>query len=141
MDEPNPVKAAPNRNLGLYTRSRYTLASHVIGLIGTPFCDIFHTDRFLVPGVEMKIKINVHSNEFMLMSSVGTEKIQIMETKLRIRQVNVTPSVDLQIRNSLVKYPLRTVSTHLKTLTSGVLSESFNNIFNSGIVPERIIIV
>ena len=88
----------------------------------------------------MKIKMNVHSNEFILMSSVGTEKIQIMETKLRIRHVNVTPSVDLQVSNSLVKYPLRTVSTYLKTLTSGVLSEAFNNIFNNGIVLERIII-
>ena len=140
MDELSPVAAGAARNLGLHKRSRYTLTSNTVGLIGTPFCDIFNTDRFLVPGVEMKIKINLHSNEFILMSSVATEKIEIVEVKLRIRQLNVTPSVDLQISNSLVKYPLRTVSTHLKTLTKGVLSQSFNNIFNSGVVPERIVI-
>ena len=77
------------------------------------------------------------------MSSAGppaTEKVEIVEAKLRIRHVNVTPSVALQLSNAIVKYPLRTVATHLKTLTSGVFSESFTNIFNSGIVPERLII-
>ena len=143
MDEPDPTKAGADRNLGLFTRSQYTLTSNTVGLIGTPFCDIFHTERFLVPGVEMKIKINLQSNEFILMSSAGppaTEKVQIIETTLRVRHVNVTPSVGLQLNNAMVKYPLRTVSTHLKTLTNGVLTESFNNIFNSGIVPERLII-
>ena len=127
-------------NAGLNKRSKYTLLSKTVGLIGTPFCDIFHTDRFLVPGVEMKIKLNLHQNGFILMSTVGTEKIEIIESKLRIRHINVTPSVGLQLNNTMVKYPLRTVSTHLKTLTNGVFSESFNNIFNSGIVPERLII-
>ena len=140
MDEPDPSKAVPNRNLGLFARSQYTLTSNTVGLIGTPFCDIFHTDRFLVPGVEMKIKLNLHKNEFILMSAAKTEKIEIIASKLRIRHVNVTPSVALQLSNAIVKYPLRTVSTHLKTLITGVLSESFNNIFNSGIVPERLII-
>ena len=143
MDQTNPVAAGGATNFGLLERSKYTRTSATVGLIGTPFCDIFHTERFLVPGVEMKIKLNLHSNEFILMSSAGppaTEKVQIIETKLRIRHINVTPSVGLQLSNAIVKYPLRTVSTHLKTLTNGVLSESFNNIFNSGIVPERLII-
>ena len=140
MDEPDPSKAGVTRNLGLFARSQYTLLSNTVGLIGTPFCDIFHTERFLVPGVEMKIKLNLHQNEFILMSSAATEKVQIIESKLRIRHINVTPSVGLQLSNAIVKYPLRTVSTHLKTLTNGVLTESFNNIFNSGIVPERLII-
>ena len=144
MDEPDATKDGDNDgNHGLYTRSAYTLTSNTVGLIGTPFCDIFHTERFLVPGVEIKIKLNLHSNGFILMSGTGppaTENVEIIETKLRIRHVNVTPSVGFQLSNAIVKYPLRTVSTHLKTLTNGVLSESFNNIFNSGIVPERLII-
>ena len=143
MDEPQADKAAPERNEGLYKRSLYTLTSNTVGMLGTPFCDIFHTERFLVPGVEIKIKLNIHSNEFILMSSTGppaTEKVEIIEAKLRVRHINVTPSVGLKLNNAMVKYPLRTVSTHLKTLTGGVLSESFNNIFNSGIVPERLII-
>ena len=143
MDEPEPTKAAPDTNWGLLARSKFTRTSTTVGLIGTPFCAIFHTDRFLVPDVEIKIKLNLHSSEFMLMSSAGppaTEKVEIIEAKLRIRHINVTPSVALQLSNAIVKYPLRTVSTHLKTLTKGVFSESFNNIFNSGIVPERLII-
>ena len=143
MDQSNPMAAGDNANKGLLERSKYTRISKTVGLIGTPFCNIFHTDRFLVPGVEIKIKLNLQSSEFMLMSSAGppaTEKIEIIEAKLRVRQVNVTPSVALQLSNAVVKYPLRTVSTHLKSLTKGVFSESFTNIFNSGIVPERMII-
>ena len=143
MDQSNPVAAGNANNWGLQLRSKYTRASAIVGLIGTPFCDIFHTDRFLVPDVEIKIKLNLNSSEFILMSSDGppaSEKVEIVEAKLRIRHVNVTPSVALQLSNAIVKYPLRTVSTHLKTLTKGVFSESFNNIFNSGIVPERLII-
>ena len=141
MDEPDPSQTdAKKLNRGLLKRSVHTLKSATVGLIGTPFCAIFHTERFLVPGVEIKIKLNLHQNEFILMSSAATEKVQIIEAKLRIRHINVTPSVGLQLSNAIVKYPLRTVSTHLKTLTKGVFTESFNNIFNSGIVPERLII-
>ena len=144
MDEPDASLDKDNAgNDGLYKRSAYTAASNVVGLLGTPFCDIFHTERFLVPDVEIKIKLNLHSNAFILMSSAGppaTEKVQIIQARLRVRHINVTPSVSLRLTNAMVKYPLRTVSTHLKTLTGGVLTESFNNIFNSGVVPERLII-
>ena len=141
MDEPNPAQAtAGDINKGLKTRASYTAASATLGLIGTPFCDIFHTDRFLVPDVEVKIKLNLHSSDFMLMSVAGTEKVEIIKARLKVRHVNVTPSVALQLSKSVAKYPLRSVSTHLKTLTTGVLTESFDNIFNSGIVPERLII-
>ena len=141
MDEPNPAQATAGKpNKGLTTRASYTTASATLGLIGTPFCDIFHTDRFLVPDVEVKIKLNLHSSDFMLMSVVGTEKVEIIKARLKVRHVNVTPSVALQLSKSVSKYPLRSVSTHLKTLTTGVLTESFDNIFNSGIVPERLII-
>ena len=141
MDEPNPAQAtAGDENFGLPKRASYTTASATLGLIGTPFCDIFHTDRFLVPDVEVKIKLNLHSSDFMLMSVVGTEKVEIIKARLKVRHVNVTPSVALQLSKSVAKYPLRSVSTHLKTLTTGVLTESFDNIFNSGIVPERLII-
>ena len=138
MDEPDPSKA--NGNKGLLARSQFTLTSNIVGLMGTPFCDIFQTDRFLVPNVEIKIKINIHSNEFLLMSEAGTEQVKIVSAKLRIRQVNVTPSVNMKLNLGMAKYPLRTVSTHLKTLTNGVMSESFSNIFNNGIIPERLII-
>ena len=141
MDEPNPAQATAGKtNKGLTTRASYTTASATLGLIGTPFCDIFHTDRFLVPDVEVKIKLNLHSSDFMLMSVAGTEKVEIIKARLKVRHVNVTPSVALQLSKSVAKYPLRSVSTHLKTLTTGVLTESFDNIFNSGIVPERLII-
>ena len=141
MDEPDASQAtAAKVNYGLHKRSTYTFGSATLGVIGTPFCDIFHTDRFLVPDVEIKLKLNLHSNAFILMSTVATEKIKIVKARLRMRHVNVTPSVALQLGNAVVKYPLKTVSTHLKTLTGGVFTESFDNIFNSGIVPERLII-
>ena len=141
MDETDPEQAtAAKKNLGLFRRAQYTYDSNIIGLMGTPFCDIFQTDRFLVPNVEVKIKINIHSNEFMLMSPAGGEQVKIISAKLRIRQVNVTPSVNMKLSLGMAKYPLRTVSTHLKTLTNGVLSESFSNIFSNGIIPERLII-
>ena len=141
MDEPNPAQATAGKtNKGLAQRASYTATSATLGLIGTPFCDIFHTDRFLVPDVEVKIKLNLHSSDFMLMSVVGTEKVEIIKARLKVRHVNVTPSVALQLSKSVSKYPLRSVSTHLKTLATGVLTESFDNIFNSGIVPERLII-
>ena len=116
MDEPDPTKAGAAQNKGLLRRSKYTLAGNIVGLSGTPFCDIFQTDRFLVPKVEVKIKINLNSNEFLLMSTVADEQVKIVSAKLRVRHVNVTPSVDMKLSQAMVKYPLRTVSTHLKLL-------------------------
>ena len=40
MDEPDPTKAGADRNLGLYEKSKFTLTSNEVGLIGIPFCDI-----------------------------------------------------------------------------------------------------
>ena len=142
MDETDPVTGP---NIGLKQRYSFSAPSKVIELIGTPFCDIFHTDKFLLPQVEIKISITINPQEFMLMSksTAGGEQIKIIESKLRIRYVEVIPSVALGIENTLAnnlaKYALRPSLIRAKNISKGVGDAHFNNIFN-GIVPERIIV-
>ena len=142
MDETDPVSG---KNLGLKARYSFSAHSKVIELIGTPFCDIFHTDKFLLPQVGIKMSITLNPQEFVLMSksSAGGEQIKIIETKLRMRYVQVMPSVALQVESTLernlAKYALKPSLIRTKNIPIGVGDSSFNNIFN-GLVPERLIV-
>ena len=143
MDETNPAEVKKNK--GLKDRFSFSSNSKEIELIGTPFCDIFHTDKFLLPQVEMKMSITLNPQDFVLMSesTASGEQIVIVESKLRIRYVQVMPSVALQIEDtlerSLAKYALKPSLIRTKNIQIGTSDSTFSNIFN-GLVPERLIV-
>jgi len=97
-DEPDRMDAvdfdAGTRNSGLYTRSRLTVQSHVVDMMGRIHADMFFQDRYLVNEVHVKIKLIRSRNAFCLMSA-DEFKVKIDSAIMFVRKVKLSPSVFL----------------------------------------------
>jgi hypothetical protein len=77
------------------------------------------------------------------MSTKGTEKIKLLDFKLFIRRVNVSPSVLLAhaqaLEKSPAKYPVNRVDIKTVTIAQGLQSKNIDNLFMNQL-PQRVII-
>ena len=136
-----------DRNAGLKKRGAFTNASAEVGMIGVPLCDLFNMDKLLLDNLEIKIKIDLHNDDFVLMSGeVANDcKLQIVSSTLRIRTVHVADSTKLEHVNTMsgqkpvpAIYTLTRTPTHAKIIPSGVLNHTETDLFN-GFIPQCLI--
>ena len=94
------VDNTSDNNWGLKKRSAFTNAGAEVGLVGVPLCDLFNTNKLLLDNIEIKIKIDLSNDEFVLMSGEdGNDcKVNIMSSTLRVRMVCVADSTKHQAR-------------------------------------------
>ena len=65
MDE---VDNAADNNLGLKKRAVFTNNGTEEGLVGFPLCDVFNMDKLLLDGLEIKVKVDLNDDTFLLMT-------------------------------------------------------------------------
>ena len=84
MDE---VDNTAENNIRLNKRSVFTNNGTEVGLVGVPLCDIFNMDKLLLDGLEIKVKVDLNSDAFVLMGGETPNncKLQIMSSTLRVR--------------------------------------------------------
>ena len=66
MDE---VDNTSENNMGLNKRPVFTNNGTEVGLVGVPLCDIFNKDKLLLDGLEIKVKVDLNSDAFVLMGA------------------------------------------------------------------------
>ena len=144
------VDNTSDNNWGLKKRSAFTNAGAEVGLVGVLLWDLFNTNKLLLDNIEIKIKIDLNNDEFVLMSGEeGNDcKISIMSNTLRVRTVRVADSTKLKHvsimqgqsgKNALpANYTLTRTPTHAKIIPQGVLNHTETNLFN-GLIPQCII--
>lgn len=54
-------------NEGLKNRASFTNNGTEVRLIGLPLCDLFNIDKLLLDGLEIKVKVDLNSDSFVLM--------------------------------------------------------------------------
>ena len=132
-------------NEGLKKRYRMTKGSRVIDLVGPVHGDIFFQDRFLLNGVNLKLKFHRSKNSFCLMSALPntTHRVKILEASLYVRKVVVSPTVALAhaktLQSATAKYPLRRVEVKTFSIPQGNQSFTRENLF-LGQIPRRVVI-
>ena len=86
-----------DNNWGLKKRGAFTNASAEVGLVGVPLCYLLNTNELLLDNIEIKIKIDLNGDEFVLMSGEEANdcKIKIMSNTLRVHTVRVADSTKL----------------------------------------------
>ena len=72
MDE---VDSTMENNIGLKKRGVFTNNGTEVGLVGVPLCDIFNMDKLLLDGLEIKVKVDLNSDAFVLMG--GAKQLQV----------------------------------------------------------------
>ena len=90
-DRMNVVDFAENaRNSGLYKRSRFTVTSRAVDMMGRIHADMFFQDRYLLNEVHVKIKLVRSRNSFCLMSAEEF-KVKIENAIMFVRKVKLSP--------------------------------------------------
>ncbi|XP_070171501.1 uncharacterized protein F54H12.2-like [Polyergus mexicanus] len=141
MDEPVESKSP---NSALVRRARYIHGGRALDLIGHLHCDVFNQDKFLINGVEVRLRLVRSKDSFCLMDSNGsTSKIHIQDASLLVRRAKISAGLLLAHARMLskvtAKYPLTRVEVKTFTIHSGVVGESLDNVI-LGQLPKRIIV-
>ncbi len=132
-------------NMGFKRRSALTDEGRVVDMLGCIHSDLFFQDRFLPNDINIRIRLVRNKDAFCLMSSVAAAayKVRILECKLFVRKVKLSPSVFLAHAKALehgnVKFPIRRAICKTFTIPRGNLDASQESLF-SGQIPTRLVI-
>lgn len=142
-DTAGKMDMTTDENLGLKKRKELVKGGGSIDLIGHLHCDVMNQDRFLINGVELRLRLVRAKDTFCLMDSTGMYKLHILDASLLIRRAKIAPGVLLgharAIAKTSCKYPLTRVEVKSVILHSGIAGETVDNVI-LGQLPQRIII-
>ena len=102
--------------------------------------DFFRNGKFLLNGVELKIKLTRSNDEFYLWGPAGTPKVKLVikQASLVIRHFNISPKFllghDAGLRTGNAKYFYRRAEIKPFTISANQQSHTLNNISN-GVIP------
>ena len=144
MEEHDPYNAAAGANKGFIARSAHTIHSRTFDMIGGIHSDLFFQDKYILSDVGMRIRLVRNKDAFCLMAAAGsTFKVKILECKLYVRKVKISPSVFIAHNKALevgnAKYPIRRAVCKTYTIPAGNLNHTQENLF-TGQLPTRIVI-
>lgn len=129
-------------NKGYVERKKITKVG-AIELYGHLHCDIFNTDKFMINGVEMCVKLIKAKNEFHLFGDASSGHVEITDANLFVRKVKINPSILVAHARALsvstAKYPITRVEVKTVTVGADIQSKSLDNLF-LGQLPKRCII-
>lgn len=130
-------------NPALVRRACYVHDGHSLDLIGHLHCDIFNQDKFLINGVEVRMRLVRSKNAFCLMETNSLSKIRILDASLLVRRAKISPAVLLSharmLSQTTAKYPLTRVEVKTFTIHAGLVGESIDNVI-LGQLPKRVIV-
>ena len=93
-DTAGHMDATDNENEGLLKRKDYTTGSRIVDMMGRLHVDLFFQDRYLLNGVDVKIRLVQSKNAFALMAGGDNPdyKISIDEAVLFARKAKLNPA-------------------------------------------------
>ena len=142
----SPISDGAFKNTGHATRLHYLGNSNTIAIFGRLHADLFNSDKMLINGVDMNIKLTREPEGFYLLAPSSYNKlcIKILDATLFITQVDLKPPLPLAHANVLgmkpkAHYPVTHTQIIPFTTSSGSQQVSIDNAFLWSI-PERILI-
>ena len=140
--DPGDVNAL---NQGLKSRHALVDNGRVVDMLGCIHSDLFFQDKYLPSDVGMRMRFVRSKDAFCLMSNTPQQlfKVKILDCKLFVRKVKLSPSVFLAhakgLERSNAKFPIRRVICKTFTVPRGNLDFSQESLF-SGQLPTRLVI-
>ena len=143
MDASKPLGG----NSGLTVRATYSAESNIIEMMGPIMSDVMWTNRYLLNGVGVKIRMWPTSPQFHLMSGAATPDYKTVMTDASLSVCMVTPSPQTLIAHQdiMVKkkrsamYPYMKTDVKKYSMSQGHYCFNADNIY-LGKVPNRILI-
>lgn len=144
-DTAKQMDSCDDNNTGYVKRQLQVKESKTVEMIGHLHGDIFNQDKFLINGVELRVKLVRTKDSFNLMSTTPDAKfkVHIDSATLILRKARINPSVLLAhqkiLATTAAKYPITRAEVKVLTIPSGVRGKTLDNVF-LGQVPKRCII-
>lgn len=133
-------KANKHNNGYLKRRQAFLDAKGTVDLKFQLHCDIFHSSKYLIGGIPLRIELIKNSNNFILMGDTGF-KIIISKAVLSVRHCEISTAVKLAhisaLQISNIKYPIKQNNIQVQTLLPGALSYEF--IISNKVLPNKIV--
>ena len=132
-------------NAGFQSRRNYTTQSHVVEMMGRLHVDMFLQDRFLLNGVDVKIRLVRTKDAFALMAGDvnPTYEVNFVDASVFARKATLSTAVQMAHINALdkgtAKYPLHPVDCKVYTIPQGAMSHTHENLF-LGTLPKRLVL-
>ena len=130
-------------NLGFTQRKALAAQSKEIDMMGKLHTDLSFQNRYLLNGVEIRIRLIRSKNVFCLHGNLDGAKVSLKEVAFFCRKVKPNASVQLAHVKALqlgtAKYPLRRVEVKTFTVPAGNFSINKENLF-LGQLPTRLVV-
>lgn len=132
-----------NDNQGAISRILQFGGHAPVDMIGRLHADVFNQEKFLLNGVELRLRLVKSRDAFCLIEANDVHKVDIMDVTLLVRRVKISPGILLAhaqtLAKSTAKYPMTRVEVKSMTIHAGVQAETLDNVF-LGQLPKRVII-
>ena len=142
-DTAGHMDATTEDNEGLAARKAFTTRSRNVDMMGKLHSDLFFQDRYMLNGVDMKIRLVRSKNAFALMADDKGFKVRIKDASMFVRKVKLSPSTQLAhikaLERGTAKYPIRRVDTKVFSIPRGNLTGNQENLF-LGQLPKRMVV-
>ena len=112
------------------SRRAYVTQSRVVDMMGRLHVDLFLQDRYLLNGVDVKIRLVRSKDTFALMAGGGNldYKVHIVNATIFARKATLNPTVQMAHIKALdkgtAKYPLRSVDCKVYSIPTGAMSHT-----------------
>ena len=130
-------------NAGFKKRHDHAHQGRVVDMEGRLHCDIFHQNRLLMNGVDVKIRLIPSKSSFNLIGPDDTYRSIITHASFFARKIRLNPAVALAQAKALeiapAKYPVKRVVVKTFTVPRGNASVVQDNLFLSQ-TPNRLVI-
>lgn len=127
-------------------RREWIRDNNIMEFIGTLRLDFFNQPKYLLPGVNVRLRLTRSSDDFVLShdSVLNTWKIDLIKAVLYVRRVKVHPTITkahnlgLQTKNAI--YPYHRTKVISFTIPKGSSSFFKDNLFSTSILPKMVVI-
>ena len=120
-------------NEGFVVRRENIVRSRVVEMMGRLHVDLFMQDKFLINGVDVKIRMVRSKSAFALMAGGGNYKINIVNATSVAKKATLNPTVQMAhikaLDKTTVKYRMRSVDCKVYSIPAGARSHTHENLF------------
>ncbi|XP_063991153.1 uncharacterized protein F54H12.2-like [Diachasmimorpha longicaudata] len=132
MDSTVVAAGDARTNNGLAALQAFTKGGKTFDLLGHLHCDVFNQDKFLMNGVELRVRLIRAKDDYSLMDdSALNYQVHIEEASLIVRRMKLSPGILAAHAETLAKttakYPLTRVEVKSFVLHRGIMVETIDN--------------
>ena len=117
---------------------RFVLGDKLVEFMSGTFCELFDSQRLMIPGIQFKLKYLPSENDYPLISEAankGKYTLELINAKILCKLVTVEQNLMPTILSRLDKgesaiYPFVRTSVSVHTVPAGVSSFDFSNLYN-----------